>query len=165
MEILFNILLLFLVVVQIPAPGWAELHVVVSLSKILNPKLLLMCSWHLAWRLPSVRPCNELVTCPGCTLPSPRDSWDRLQQIPPWPSRIMKHASKITGTTQSSLSDLHTQAVRCKATSIVHDPSHPLHNSFQLLPSGRRYRVPLARTNLVRNSFFPSAINIINNAL
>ena len=42
--------------VQIPAPGWAELHVEVSLSKILNPKLLLMCSWHLAWwPLPSVR--------------------------------------------------------------------------------------------------------------
>ena len=32
--------------VQIPAPGWAELHVEVSLSKILN-KLLLMCGWHL----------------------------------------------------------------------------------------------------------------------
>ena len=34
----------------------AELHVQVSLSKILNPKLLLMCSWNLAWwPLPSVR--------------------------------------------------------------------------------------------------------------
>ena len=37
--------------VQIPAPGWAELHVEVSLSNILNPKLLLICSWQLAWRL------------------------------------------------------------------------------------------------------------------
>ena len=73
-------------------------------------------------------------------------------------SRIIKHASKITGTTQSSLSDLHTQAVRCKGTSIIHEPSHPLHNSFQLLPSCRRYRVPLARTNLVKNhsSHLPS---------
>ena len=40
--------------VQIPALGWAELQVEVSLGKILNPKLLLMCSWHLAL-LPSVR--------------------------------------------------------------------------------------------------------------
>ena len=41
--------------VQILAPGRAELHVEVSLSKILNPKLLLVCSWHIAWRpLPSV---------------------------------------------------------------------------------------------------------------
>ena len=38
--------------VQIPALGWAELHVKVSL----NPKLLLMCGGPLAWRpLPSVR--------------------------------------------------------------------------------------------------------------
>ena len=34
----------------------AELCVEVSLSKILNPKLHLMCGWHLAWRpLPSAR--------------------------------------------------------------------------------------------------------------
>ena len=35
---------------------WGELHVEVSLSKILNPKLLLMCSRDLAWQpLPTVR--------------------------------------------------------------------------------------------------------------
>ena len=45
--------------VWIPAPpGWAELHVKVSLSKILNSKFLLMCIWHLAWQpLPSVYEC------------------------------------------------------------------------------------------------------------
>ena len=26
------------------------------------------------------RPCNELATCPGCTQPSPGNSWDWLQQ-------------------------------------------------------------------------------------
>ena len=42
-----------LVRVQLP-----QLHVKVSLSKILNPKLLLMSSWHLAWQpLPSVYEC------------------------------------------------------------------------------------------------------------
>ena len=41
--------------VQTPALGRAELHVEVSLSKILNPKLLLMCSWHPACQPPSVR--------------------------------------------------------------------------------------------------------------
>ena len=30
-------------------------------------------------------PCDELVTCPGSTLPSPRDSWDWLQQTPTAP--------------------------------------------------------------------------------
>ena len=66
--------------VQIPALGWAELHVKVSLSKILNPKLLLMCGWHLAWwPLPSVR-----------ALPwagSPTDSRAWLQQKPQRPHK------------------------------------------------------------------------------
>ena len=47
-------LVIWMSLVQIPASGWAELHVEVSLSKMLNLKLLLMCGWHLAW-LPSVR--------------------------------------------------------------------------------------------------------------
>ena len=56
--------------VQIPAPlGWV---VEVSLSEIVNPS----CSWG---------PCDELATCPGCPLPSPGDSWDRLQQQTPRP--------------------------------------------------------------------------------
>ena len=55
-------------------------------------------------------------------------------------SRIIKHASEITGTTQSSLSDLHTQAVRRKATSSymtlhMHSTTHS--NSFlQVIATG-----------------------------
>ena len=58
--------------VHIPAPGWAELHVEVSLSKILSPKLLPMCSWHLVWRpLPSARAlrCWRLVQGAPCPRP------------------------------------------------------------------------------------------------
>ena len=57
--------------VQIPAPpGRAEMHVVVSLSKILNPNLLPMCSRHLApWQpLPSVK--------------GPTMSWRLVQEAP-----------------------------------------------------------------------------------
>ena len=58
--------------VQIPALGWAELHVKVSLSKILNPKLLLMCGWHLArWPLPSLRAQRQLGLAPAKTLTTP----------------------------------------------------------------------------------------------
>ena len=32
-------------------------------------------------------PCVELATCPGCILPSPRDSWDWLQQKTPRPHK------------------------------------------------------------------------------
>jgi hypothetical protein len=41
--------------------------------------------------------------------------------------------------------------VERKTDSILLDPSHPLHGCFELLPSGRRYRVPLAK------SFTPKA--------
>ena len=54
---------------QIPAPGWAELHVEVSLSKILNPKSLLMCGWHPAWR-------------PQPSAKGPAMSWRLVQGIP-----------------------------------------------------------------------------------
>ena len=62
---------------QIPSPGWAEVHVEVSLSKIMNPDVRL--THGMAASPVSEGPCDELVTCPGCTLPSPRDSWDWLQ--------------------------------------------------------------------------------------
>lgn len=35
-------------------------------------------------------------------------------------------------------------------TTIIRDPTHPLHNSLQLLPSARRYTVTTARTDLVK---------------
>ena len=47
-----------------------------------NPKLLLTLHGGLCQQW---GPCDELATCPGCSLPSPRDSWDWLQQKPLWP--------------------------------------------------------------------------------
>ena len=64
-------------------------------------------------------------------------------------ARIIKQANKITSIQQKQLSDLHTQAVERKTSSILLDPSHPFHGCFELLPSGRRYRVPLAK-NIAR---------------
>ena len=43
--------------VQIPAPGWAELHVEVSLSEILNPTLLVSEGPAISWRLVQGVPC------------------------------------------------------------------------------------------------------------
>lgn len=62
-------------------------------------------------------------------------------------SRLINQASKICGSRQTPLSDLYHCAVIRKATMITADSSHPLHQSFQRLPSGRRYKVPLARKN------------------
>ena len=78
-------------------------------------------------------------------------------------SRIINQASKITRTPQPPLTELYRRSVMRKATFITEDPSHPLHHSFMLLPSGRRYRTPLARKNIYKKSFIPSAITLLNN--
>lgn len=73
-------------------------------------------------------------------------------------------ASKTTaGTAQTSLSDLYTQAVRRTGTLITQDPSHPLHNSFQLFPSGHCYKNPFFKFySIQKKSFIPTAISMIN---
>jgi hypothetical protein len=62
-------------------------------------------------------------------------------------NRVVNTASKIIGRPQSQLSDIYTVSVHRKAFSITSDSSHPLYCQFEKLPSGRRYRMPLARRN------------------
>ncbi len=45
---------------------------------------------------------------------------------------------------------------------ILKDPSHPGHSLFELLPSGRGYRVLKTRTNRLRNSFYAKAVSVLN---
>ena len=78
-------------------------------------------------------------------------------------SRTVNQASKIIGAPQTPLSELYSRSVIRKATLITEDSSHPLHHCFQLLPSGKRHKVPLARKNIYKKSFIPSAITILNN--
>ena len=77
-------------------------------------------------------------------------------------NRIVNLASKIIGKQQEKLSDIFYKFSRRKAIKIVNDSSHPLNSNFTLLRSGRRYKVPLAKRNLHKFSFVPSAINILN---
>ncbi len=51
--------------------------------------------------------------------------------------------SKITG--EKYLSLISIVALKRKASVSVEDSSHPLYSSFQLFPSGRRYKVPLVK--------------------
>ena len=46
--------------------------------------------------------------------------------------------------------------------SITADPSHPGHNLFQLLLSGRHYRTLYAKTTRHKNSFFSQAVTLMN---
>ena len=49
-----------------------------------------------------------------------------------------------------------------QANKIVSDPTHILHPEFQLLPSGRRFRVPRSRLNRYKHSFLPMSIKLLN---
>ena len=70
-------------------------------------------------------------------------------------------AGKIIGAKQDSLSDLYLTAVERKTARILDDAKSPF-SQFQKLRSGRRYKVPIARKNVYKTSFIPSAISLLN---
>ena len=75
---------------------------------------------------------------------------------------FFKLAGKIVGHEQRSLSGLYELFCKRKAGKIIRDPTHPLHDAFKMLPSGRRWLAPLAKRSLYRRSFIPTAISILN---
>ena len=76
--------------------------------------------------------------------------------------RIEKQCRKIVGNNIHSLSDLYEARFIQKALTIHKDPSHCLNNVMEILPSGRRFRSINSRTNRFRNTFFPTAIKLLN---
>ena len=77
-------------------------------------------------------------------------------------ARIVGMAGKIIGAKQDSTSDLYLTAVELKTAWILDDAKHPLFSQFLKLRSGRRYKVPIARKNVYKKSFIPSAISVLN---
>ena len=96
--------------------------------------------------------CTSITVCFGSATSQDRN---RLQ-------RTVRTAEKIIGANLPSIQDLYVYRVRKRAVKIIADPSHPGHDLFQLLPSGRRYRALYARTTRHRNSFFPQAVSLMN---
>ncbi|GAA6231448.1 uncharacterized protein LOC119782061 [Lates japonicus] len=76
--------------------------------------------------------------------------------------RTLKAAQKIVGCPLPSLTDIYTTRCLSRAQNIIKDSSHPGSQLFDLLPSGRRYRCIKARTNRLKNSFFPRAVTTLN---
>ena len=70
--------------------------------------------------------------------------------------------SRIVGENSSSLSQLYNISLKRKAKQCTSDENHPLYDIFERMPSGRRYRTPLARKTLYKKSFVPSAVALIN---
>ncbi len=70
--------------------------------------------------------------------------------------RTVRTAERIIGVHLPNLQDLYNSRVKKRAGNIITDPSHPGHNLFALLPSGRRYRSLCTRTSRhKKNKKFP----------
>ena len=75
---------------------------------------------------------------------------------------VINASEKVVGCTLPSLDSLYTQRTTKRARKIISDPTHPAHELFNLLPSGRRFRSIRARRERLRRSFFPSAVRLLN---
>ncbi len=77
-------------------------------------------------------------------------------------ARVTNIASKIIGRPQSKLGEVYTSRCVGKAERILIDPTHPLCDQFVLLPSGRRFLMPRAKTNIYKRSFVPAAVGFLS---
>ena len=72
--------------------------------------------------------------------------------------RVRKCAERILGMEMPRWEDVYTSRVAGLTHAIMADSSHPLHNAFELLPSGWRLRQQKARTKRCMSSFVRTAI-------
>ncbi|KAK3560016.1 hypothetical protein QTP86_033816 [Hemibagrus guttatus] len=76
--------------------------------------------------------------------------------------RVIHSAEKVIGCSLPSLQELYFSRSR-RAAKIAADPSHPGNELFRSLPSGKRLRSIRTRTSRHKNSFFPTAVSLLNN--
>ncbi len=67
-----------------------------------------------------------------------------------------------SGSTLPSLQGIYLKRCRSRAAKIIKDSNHPGNHLFRLLPSGKRFRSLMAKTERLRKSFFPQAIRLLN---
>ncbi len=76
--------------------------------------------------------------------------------------RVVRLAERISGSTLPSLQDIYLKRCKSRAAKIIKDSNHPGNHLFCLLPSGKRFRSMMAKTERLRRSFFPQAIRLLN---
>ena len=76
--------------------------------------------------------------------------------------RVLNISSKITGLKQFSLTALYEKRVLRKANTILNDNIHILYIQYVLLPSSRRFRTIISKTNRKRNEFIPMFVRLLN---
>ncbi len=76
--------------------------------------------------------------------------------------RVVRLAERISGSALPSLQDIYLKRCKSRAAKIIKDSNHPGNHHFCLLPSVKRFRSMLAKTERLRRSFFPQAIRLLN---
>ncbi|KAK3560166.1 hypothetical protein QTP86_034668 [Hemibagrus guttatus] len=79
--------------------------------------------------------------------------------------RVIHSAEKVIGCSLPSLQEQYVSRSRRRAAKIAAEPSHPRNELFQSLPSGKRLRSIRTRTSCHKNSFFPTAVSLLNKPL
>ncbi len=76
--------------------------------------------------------------------------------------RVVHLAKRISGSALPSLQDKYLKRGKSRAAKIIKDSNHPGNRLFFLLPSGKRFRSMMVKTEGLRGSFFPQAIKFLN---
>ncbi len=76
--------------------------------------------------------------------------------------RVVRLAERISGSALPFLQDIYLKRCKSRAAKIIKDLNHPGNNFFTSLPSGKRFRSMMAKTERLRRSFFPQAIRLLN---
>ncbi len=76
--------------------------------------------------------------------------------------RVVRLAERISGSALPSLQDIYLKRCKSRAAKIIKGSTHPGNHLFCLLPSGKRFRSMMAKTERLRRSFFPQAIRLLN---
>ena len=79
---------------------------------------------------------------------------------------LINRAGKIMGSPPpSSMQEIYDDTARRQGLKITRDPNHVLHREFEIMPSGRRYRLPICKLNRFKFSFIPSSIRLLNSRI
>ncbi len=76
--------------------------------------------------------------------------------------RVVRLAERISASALPSLQGIYLKCCKSRAAKILKDSNHPGNHLFCLLPSGKRFRSMMAKTERLRRSFFPQAIRFLN---
>ena len=74
---------------------------------------------------------------------------------------VVKVCSKVVGVSQPCLSELYDKRVVKKGRQIANDCTHVLASSYELLPSGRRFRTFNVKARASK-SFVPTSLRLLN---